>query len=171
MAGVNVNTASTVITGVVPLVLPTMKRSSVFPATVSMMRSLNPYSPEPPLFASMLTPTAVGRAVDSVTDLVVAPAAIVPTRAKLGTKHDVELAATADTPELVANPHAFVTILKRLSTVVEIRLYVKGLRDTSLRRSEHMEVPATCAFGDGATWAHSNLSITFLNVFAIYDLM
>jgi hypothetical protein len=119
----------------------------------------------------MFTPTAVGNAVESVTEVVVAPAAMVPTSEKLGAKHEVELAATADTPELTASPHPLDTILKRLSTVVEIRLYANGLRDTSLRRSEHIDVPAALAFGDGATCAHSNLSITFLNVFAIYDLM
>jgi hypothetical protein len=119
----------------------------------------------------MFTPTAAGSAVLSVKELVVALAAMVPTAEKLGTKHDVELAATAATAGLTASCHALVTMLNLLSTVVEMRLYTNGLRDTSLRISTHMEVPAALAFGDGATCAHSNRSITFLNVLAIYDLM
>ena len=41
-AGVKVKALSTRIVGVVPLVLPTMYRSSTFPAVVSIIRILNP---------------------------------------------------------------------------------------------------------------------------------
>ena len=51
-----------------------------------MIRSLKPYSPLPPRLASMFRPTAVGSAVVSVTLVVVAPAAMVPTKPNEGAK-------------------------------------------------------------------------------------
>ena len=89
-AGVNENATLTSIAGVVPALLPTIHRSSVLPAVVSMIRNRNPSSPEPPRLASMLTPTAAGNAVVNVTLVVVAPAAIVPTTPSEGAKAEVE---------------------------------------------------------------------------------
>jgi hypothetical protein len=47
-------------------------------------------------------------------------------------------------------------------------LYTNGLRDTPDRKSDTTEVAAALAFGAGATCAHINLSMTFLNVFAMF---
>ena len=168
VAGVNVKALSTVIVGVVPAVLPTMNRSSTLPAVVSMMRILNPYSPEPPRLASMFRPTAVGSAVLSVNVVVVAPAAMVPTAAKDGTNALVEPAASAGLkPGLAAKDHDLVTMLKRFRIAALMRLYTNGFRDRSERMSAHIEVAAAWALGAGATCTHISRSSTFLKLFAI----
>ena len=169
VAGVNVKALSTVIVGVVPAVLPTMNRSSTLPAVVSMMRILKPYSPEPPRLASMFRPTpGDGKAVESVNEVVVAPAAIVPTAANDGTNALVEPPPSAGLkPGLAAKDHDFVTMLKRFRMAAVTKLYAKGLRDRSERMSAHIELPRTWAFGDGATCTHISRSSTFLKLFAI----
>ena len=113
---------SSAIVGVVLAVLPTIHRSSVLPAVVSVIRNLNPRSPEPPRLASMFTPTAVGSAVDSVTLVVVAPAAIVPTAPNDGANADVLPAPNVPAVSGVAltNCHAFDTMLNRFSAVLAV---------------------------------------------------
>jgi hypothetical protein len=117
--GVKVNAAATLIVGVVPALFPTINLSSVLPAVVSVIRSLNPKSPLPPLFASMFTPTAVGNAVERITLVVVAPAAIVPVSAKDGAKHVAVPAANVPASAgdwIKFQP--FVTMLNRLRIVL-----------------------------------------------------
>jgi hypothetical protein len=119
---------------------------------------------------SIFTPTEAGSAVDRVKLVVVAPAAIVPTAEKLGTKQQVLDAATADTPEATARDHPFDTMLNLFNSVVETKLYTKGLRLMSERMSQHIEEPERAAFGDGDTCAHIKRSITFLKLLAMYYL-
>ena len=104
--------------GVVPPVFASIYLSSVLPATVSIILNLKPYSPDPPRLASIFTPTAVGSAVDSVTLIVDAPAAMVPTSPSEGTK--AEAAPAANVPASAGdwtNDHALLTMLNRFSTV------------------------------------------------------
>jgi hypothetical protein len=103
-----------------------------------------------------------------VTELVVAPAAIVPTKPRLGAKTIVDPAPK--TPASAGDCtkfQPFDTMLNLFKTVALIKLYTKGLRLTPERKSLATEVAAALALGAGATCAHINLSITFLNEFAI----
>lgn len=71
----------------------------------------------------MLTPTALGSAVESVKLVVVAPAAMVPTAAKLGTKAAAAPAAKVPPkPGLTASCQLLVTMLKRLRMAALTRL-------------------------------------------------
>lgn len=100
----------------------------------------------------MFAPTAVGSGVDNVTEVVVAPAAMVPTRPKEGAKTDVEPAPKVPPrPGLTTKDHPFVTMLNLFRTAALTSWYAKGLRDTSERKSEQRDPAAAWAFGAGAT--------------------
>ena len=115
----------------------------------------------------MLTPTAVGSAVDSTTEVVVAPAAMVPTSPKLGTNAEADPA-----PKVPANvglrvkADPLVTMLVRFRMALLTSWYTKGLRETSERRSEHTLAAAAWALGSGGICRHTSVSMTFLKVFA-----
>ena len=103
--------SSNTVTLVEPPVLAVMNRSSTLPAVFPMMRILKPYSPEPPRFANMFTPTAAGSEF-RITFVVVVPGVVtVPCAPKVGAYVDAAPAAIAAMPGFPTKCHDFVMML------------------------------------------------------------